>query len=80
MWVLQDDQLFNLRHVADLWLEGRFIRMGFVDGSGASLSFDSEEKARRFFQVVVMRLGRLDGILVAGGMKDDVPQDHPGGS
>jgi len=70
MWVFQKDQLFNLRHAVDLRLEGKFIHLGFADWSKASLLFESEEEAKRFWQVLVLRLGRLDGVLMAEGVQD----------
>jgi len=70
MWVLQREVLVNLRHAVEVVLQGRFIRIGFVDGTGGTLEFGSEEEAKRFWRVLVLRLGRLDGVLVAEGVKD----------
>jgi len=70
MWVLQGKFMLNLRHAVEVVLQGRFIRIGFVDGTGGTLEFGSEEEAQRFFKVLVLRLGRLDGVLVAEGVKD----------
>jgi hypothetical protein len=69
MWVLQADWLINLRHAVEVGLEGLTIRIGFVDGSGGKLEFATEEEAKRFFQVLVLRLGRLDGVLIAQGVE-----------
>jgi hypothetical protein len=65
MWVFQRDQLFNLRHAVDIWLDGNLVRIGFVDGSRTALHFSTDAEAKRFFQVLVLRLGRLDGVLMA---------------
>jgi hypothetical protein len=70
MWIFQRDQLFNLKHAVDVWLDGNLIRIGFVDGSRAALRFDTDAEAKRFWQVLVLRLGRLDGVLMAEGVKD----------
>ena len=70
MWVLQREALLNLRHAVEVVLQGRFIRRGFVDGTGGTLELGSEEEAQRFFKVVMHRLGRLEGVLVAEGVKD----------
>jgi len=70
MWVLQREAFLNLRHAVEVILQGRFIRIGFVDGTGGTLEFSSEQEARRFFKVVTHRLGRLEGVLVAEGVKD----------
>jgi hypothetical protein len=70
MWVLQEDWLVNLRHAVEVALEGPCIRIGFLDGSGGKMEFPSEAEAKRFFRVLVLRLGRLDGVLVAEGVKD----------
>jgi hypothetical protein len=69
MWVFQRDQLFNLRHAVDVWLDGNLIRIGFVDGSRTALHFENDAEAKRFFQVLVLRLGRLDGVLIAEGVE-----------
>jgi hypothetical protein len=65
MWVAQGKFLLNLRHAVELVLEGRNIRIGFVDRTEGALKFGSEEEAQRFFKVLTLRLGRLDGVLVA---------------
>ncbi len=69
MWVFQRDQLFNLKHAVDVWLDGNLIRIGFVDGSRAALHFGTDEEAKRFFKVLTLRLGRLDGVLMAEGVE-----------
>jgi len=66
MWVSQGKFLLNLRHAVELVLQDTTIRIGFVDRTEGALKFDSEEEARRFFKVLVLRLGRLDGVLKAG--------------
>ena len=70
MWVLKADWLVNLRHAVEVGLDGVSIYVGFVDGSRARLEFPNEEAAKRFFRVLTLRLGRLDGVLVAEGVKD----------
>ena len=70
MWVLQREALLNLRHAVEVVLQGRFIRIGFVDGTGGTLEFSSEEEAQRVMRLLTLRLGRLDGVLVAEGVKD----------
>jgi hypothetical protein len=70
MWVSKHSRLYNLNHAVDLWLVEKCIYLGFVDGSKAHLEFASKDEAQRFFKVLVLRLGRLDGVLVAEGVKD----------
>ncbi len=69
MWVLQHSRLYNLKHAVDLWVVEKRIYLGFVDGSKAYLEFASEDEAKRFWQVLVLRLGRLDGVLMAQGVE-----------
>ncbi len=66
MWVAQGKFLLNLAHAVELVLEGSVIRIGFVDRTEGALKFGSEEEARRFFKVLTLRLGRLNGVLIAG--------------
>jgi hypothetical protein len=66
MWVRQAQFLLNLRHAVEVVLDGSIIRIGFVDRTEGALKFSTEEEARRFFQVLTLRLGRLDGVLMAG--------------
>jgi hypothetical protein len=70
MWVRQAQFLLNLRHAVEVVLDGSIIRIGFVDRTEGALKFSTEEEAQRFFQVLTLRLGRLDGVLVAEGVKD----------
>jgi hypothetical protein len=70
MWVAQKKWLYNLRHAAELGLDGTTILIGFVDGTKGWLEFASEEEAKRFWQLLVLRLGRLDGVLMAEGVAD----------
>ena len=69
MWVAQERFLLNLRHAVELVLEGSTIRIGFVDRTEGALKFASEQEARRFWEVLVLRLGRLDGVLMAEGVE-----------
>ncbi len=66
MWVAQGKFVLNLAHAVELVLDGSVIRIGFVDRTEGALKFSSEEEARRFFKVLTLRLGRLDGVLIAG--------------
>ncbi len=70
MWVAQGKFLLNLTHAVELVLEGSVIRIGFVDRTEGALKFSSEEEARRFWQVLTLRLGRLNGVLMAQGVED----------
>jgi hypothetical protein len=65
MWVFHKNQLFNLKHAVDVQLDGNLIRIGYVHGASFTLHFETDAEAQRMFRVLMMRLDRLDGVLIA---------------